>query len=59
MPRQNETSMAPDRNQPVVRKELKGSVRRGLDWGPSTEQSSAIAANTTRVSKESRKTGRK
>jgi hypothetical protein len=56
---QNETSMPPDRSKPVVRKELKGSVRRGMDWGGSTENSSAIPARNTRVTQDQRKTGRK
>jgi hypothetical protein len=59
MARQNETSSAPDRHSPVTRKELRGSIRRGTDWGGSTEQSSAIPQRNTTVTKENRKTGRK
>lgn len=59
MARQGENSSAPDRSSPVVRKELRGTIRRGTEWGGTTETSSAIPARNTRVSKESRKTGRK
>jgi hypothetical protein len=59
MARQGETQSAPDRNQPLRRVELKGSVRRGLEWGGSTEDSSAIPARNAKVSKDQRKTGKK
>jgi hypothetical protein len=59
MARQNETSSAPNTNKPLVRKELKGSVRRGMDWGGSTENAAAIPQRNTRVSQDQRKTGRK
>lgn len=59
MARQGENTSAPDRHSPVVRKEQKGSVRRGMDWGGSTENSSAIPARNAKVTKEQRKTGRK
>lgn len=58
---QGENSSAPDRSQPLMRKELKGSVRRGLEgsWAGSTEDSSAIPARNAKVSKDQRKTGKK
>lgn len=59
MARQGENTSAPDRNSPLVRKELQGSIRRGTEWGGTTENSSAIPQRNTRVSKENRKTGRK
>jgi hypothetical protein len=59
MARQGENSSAPDRHSSLTRKELKGSIRRGMDWGGTTETSSAIPARTKTVSKEQRKTGRK
>ena len=59
MARQGENTSAPDRHSPVRRTELKGTIRRGLDWGGSTEDSSAIPARTAKVTKDQRKTGRK
>lgn len=59
MARQGENTSAPDRSQPVTRKELRGSIRRGTEWGGTTETSSAIPARNARVTKEQRKTGRK
>jgi hypothetical protein len=59
MARQGENTSAPDRHSPVRRVEQKGSVRRGMEWGGSTEQSSAIPPRNARVTKEQRKTGRK
>lgn len=59
MARQGENTSAPDRNSPLRRTELKGSVRRGMEWGGSTEDSSAIPARNAKVSKEQRKTGKK
>jgi hypothetical protein len=59
MARQGENTSAPDRHTPLRRTELKGSVRRGLEWGDSTESSPAIPARNARVTKEQRKTGKK
>lgn len=59
MARQGENTSAPDRHTPLRRTELKGSIRRGLDWGGTTENSEAIPARNTKVSKDQRKTGRK
>jgi hypothetical protein len=59
MPRQGENTSSPDRSQPLTRKELRGTVRRGTEWGGSTETSSAIPARNAKVTKEQRKTGRK
>lgn len=59
MARQGENSSTPDRHTPLTRKEQKGSVRRGLEWGGTTEDSTAIPARNSRVTKEQRKTGKK
>lgn len=59
MARQGETQSAPDRNSPLRRVELKGSIRRGTEWGGTTEDSSAIPARNAKVTKEQRKTGKK
>jgi hypothetical protein len=59
MARQGENTSAPDRHSPVRRTEEKGTVRRGMDWGGTTEGSSAIPPRNARVTKEQRKTGKK